>query len=92
IMAVDATTLKTIPVKLITHSSEVYIHELEHYGNIDNATAQKIEALWQTIMKKYLSISCNSEHISAPNSGHYIHLTDLNILENAIAHVICTLS
>lgn len=88
INAVETTTLNSIPVKLITHSSEVYIHELEHYANIDSITAQKIETLWQKIMKKYLSTSCNSEHITAPNSGHYIHLTDLNILENAIAHMV----
>ena len=42
--------------------------------------SQKIESIWQDLMKRYLSLSDDPEHITAPNSGHYIHLTDLEVL------------
>lgn len=83
--AIENSTLQDIPVKLLTHSSDFYIKELEYFGNLDTQTAQKVEYLWQDIMKRYLALSSNSEYIIAPNSGHYIHLTDFGILENTIS-------
>lgn len=85
--AVNSSALKGIPVKLITHSSDFYIKELEYYGNMDNETAQKIENLWQDIMKKLIKLSDRAEHIIAPNSGHYIHLTDYEVLKGAIEKI-----
>lgn len=82
--AIDTTILKNIPMKLITHSSNVYINELQHFGKMDKITAQKIEALWQDIMQRYMSISSASEHITAANSGHFIHLTDYEVLQSAV--------
>lgn len=82
--AIKNSSLKNIPVKLITHSSDIYIKELMHYINSDKQTAEKIEYLWQDIMKRYLGLSGEIEYIEAPNSGHYIHLTDFEILKNAI--------
>ncbi len=52
---------------------------------MDKKTAQKIEDLWQDIMKRYLDLSSETEHIIAPNSGHYIHLTDFKVLKNTIS-------
>ena len=84
LVMIGNSTLHDIPVKLLTHSSDVYIKELEYFGNLDAQTAQKIESLWQDIMKRYLSLSSNAEHIIATNSGHYIHLTDFEILKKSI--------
>jgi len=84
VKAVNDSSLKNIPIKLITHSSDFYIEELKYYGNMGEQTAKKIEDLWQDIMKRYLSLSNNTEHIIAPNSGHFIHLTDFDVLEKAI--------
>lgn len=76
--------LHDTPVILLTHSSNFFIKELEHFGNLDLQTAQKIESLWQEIMKRYLSLSSNTKYIMAQNSGHYIQLTDFEILRNSI--------
>ncbi len=84
VKAVDSKALHNLPVKIITHSSNFYIEELKYYGNMGEEMAKKIEYLWQDIMKKYLALSTNSEHITAPNSGHYIHLTDFEVLESVI--------
>jgi len=78
--AVSVSALTDLPIRLITHASDFYIKELEQYGGMDAKTAGKVEALWQDIMAKFLSLSRCSEHISAPNSGHYIHLTDEELL------------
>jgi pimeloyl-ACP methyl ester carboxylesterase len=84
VKAVKSSSLKNLPIKIITHSSEFYIKELEYYGNLDMLTAKKIESIWQDIMKRYLALSSETEHITAPNSGHYIHLTDFEVLKNAV--------
>jgi pimeloyl-ACP methyl ester carboxylesterase len=87
INTINNKTLKSLPVKLITHSSDFYINELQYFGNMDKTTAQKVEDLWQDIMKRYLSISHNTSHITAPNSGHFIHLTDYEILKSAVESI-----
>ena len=58
---------------------EVYAAK-EGYKVMDAKTADKVENLWQNIMKKYMRLSQRSEYITAPNSGHYIHLTDEELL------------
>ena len=49
--------------------------------------AEKIETLWQEIMLRFLSLSVNSWHRIASNSGHYIHLTDCALLETTIKSI-----
>lgn len=78
--AVSGSVLRDLPIKLITHASDVCIKELGQYGGMDAKTADKVENLWQNIMKKYMRLSQRSEYITAPNSGHYIHLTDEELL------------
>ncbi|MDF2686432.1 MAG: putative hydrolase [Clostridia bacterium] len=76
--------LKNIPIILMTHSSSIYVKELKEFAALDDEVALKVEALWQDIMKKYLKLSTDSKHIIASNSGHYIHLTDNELLESVI--------
>ncbi len=81
---INNSALQDMRVILLTHSSDFYIKELEHFGNLDLQTAQRVESLWQDIMKRCLSVSSNTKYVMAPNSGHYIHLTDFEILRNSI--------
>ena len=72
-----------IPLVLITHSSEFCIKETMEFGGTTRQEAEKIEDIWQQIMKEYLNFSRESKYIQAKNSGHYIHLLKPNlILEN----------
>ncbi|MEQ8156266.1 MAG: alpha/beta hydrolase [Clostridiaceae bacterium] len=82
--AIDNSLMGNIPIKIITHSSDLYIEELKYYGNMGEQTAKKVENLWQDIMKRYLHLSSNTEHITSPNSGHFIHLTDFEVLKNTV--------
>lgn len=81
---IDNQVLWEIPVVLLTHGSDFYIRELQQYGGMDETIAAKVETLWQELMLRYLKLSANSRHIVAQNSGHYIHLTDRELVEEAI--------
>lgn len=69
-----------IPLTLITHSSDFAIEESMQFGNNTRAFATKIEDMWQDLMKEYLDFSQKSIHIQADHSGHYIHLTEPELI------------
>ena len=73
-----------IPLYLICHTPEIMKKEIEYYGNTDNLTSTKIEKLWVEIMHEYLRLSNNNNFMQARNSGHSIHLSDPDIIWNAI--------
>jgi len=73
-----------IPLFLICHMPEIMKKEIEYYGNADNLTSTKVENLWVEIMKEYLKLSKKSDFMQARNSGHFIHLSDPEIIWNVI--------
>lgn len=77
-----------IPLVLITHSSTLAIEENMKFGNNTREFAAKVEEMWQNLMKEYLSFSEKSTWISAEKSTHYIHLTEPNLVVNALEKVI----
>jgi pimeloyl-ACP methyl ester carboxylesterase len=86
--AINNKKLGNIPMTIITHCSKIYIEELQKYCKLDIKTATKIENKWQEIMLKYIGLSKNSKALIAPNSGHFIHLTDYNIVKKAIFEIL----
>lgn len=69
-----------IPIVLITHNSEIEIKEICEFGSASKEQAEKIEGLWQQLMKEYLTFSKNSQYQCARKSSHYIHLTDMELV------------
>ena len=65
---------------LITHSSPKLIEEYVSIWGVDNALAEKVENIWQKLMEAMITFSKDSEKLVAPNSGHYMHLTDQEIV------------
>jgi hypothetical protein len=51
---------------------------------VDKDLAEKVENIWQKLMEAMITFSNNSEKLIAPNSGHYMHLTDQEIVLNEI--------
>ncbi len=49
-----------------------------------NQFATKVEELWQSLMQEYLTFSKQSVLLRANNSGHYIHLTDFEVIMQAL--------
>lgn len=72
----EAADFPDIPLILITHSSELAIEENMIFGSNSREFAEKIEWMWQEIMKEYLIYSKRSQWIQAKKSTHYIHLQE----------------
>ncbi|MBE6022969.1 MAG: alpha/beta hydrolase [Cellulosilyticum sp.] len=76
-----------IPLVLVTHSSELAIQENMQFGNNTREFAEKIEEMWQNIMKEYLTFSERSYWIQAQKSTHYIHLTEPKLVLEALIKI-----
>lgn len=76
----DPDTAPGMPVILVTHNSDIACREIQSFGGASDAQALKIEALWQEVMKSYLSCAQHGEWICAEHSSHYIHLTDPELI------------
>ncbi len=68
---------------LITHSSSKLIEEYVSLG-VGKDLAEKVENIWQKLMEGMITYSNSSEKLTAPNSGHYIHLTDKDLVQKEI--------
>ena len=75
-----------IPVRLITHASELEIKEIMEFGGLRYEEAEKVETLWQSMMREYLSFSGDAKPYEAKHSSHYIHLTDLELIGEVIGN------
>ncbi|MGN0339051.1 MAG: alpha/beta fold hydrolase [Lachnospira sp.] len=73
-----------IPVALITHGSEFETKEIMEFGQTTKEFAAEVEELWQSLMQEYLTFSEQSILLRANNSGHYIHLTDFEVIMQAL--------
>lgn len=69
-----------LSLTLITHSSEFAIEESMKFVNNTYEFAEKVENMWQSIMKEYLGFSQKSRYVQAKHSGHYIHLTEPELI------------
>ncbi|KXL52859.1 putative aminoacrylate hydrolase RutD [Anaerotignum neopropionicum] len=76
-----------IPLILITHTPQLVEKEIMEFGGASKETAKKIEKIWQDIMKEYLAFSAKSQLIQAKKSCHFIHLTEPELLENALVEI-----
>jgi len=77
-----------IPLVLITHSSTIAIEEIEKFGGLTKEAAEKVETLWQELMRQYLSFTASAKFIQATKSSHYIHLTEPDLLQSAISEMV----
>ena len=77
-----------IPLILITHSSTIAIEEIQKFGGLSKEEAAKVELLWQELMQEYLSFTPYSKFIQATKSSHYIHLTEPELLTEALAEMV----
>lgn len=73
-----------IPLVLITHTSAFSIKETMEFGRTKLEFATKVENLWQSLMKEYLSFSGVNQFVQAQNSGHFIHLTEPELIDESL--------
>lgn len=77
-----------IPLTLITHSSESAIEESMKFGGNTREFAARIEDMWQGIMLEYLDFSEEARHVQAEHSGHYIHLTEPELVMREVERML----
>jgi pimeloyl-ACP methyl ester carboxylesterase len=75
------------PLMLITHSSRASVDEWVTYVGMDKAFAERIEDLWQDIMRTCLALSTSSAWRQSDKATHYIHLTDPGIMYQALDEI-----
>lgn len=73
-----------IPLALVTHSSEFSIKEIMEFGHTSLEFAEKVEQLWQSLMKEYLQLSSVNKYIQANSSGHFIHLSEPQLIDESL--------
>ena len=73
-----------LPIVLITHGSEFETKEIMEFGQTTKDFATKVEELWQSLMQEYLTFSEQSILLRAKNSGHYVHLTDFEVIREGL--------
>ena len=76
-----------VPLVLITHDSEKAIEENMLFGHNTRAFAKRVEDIWQQVMKEALKLSDHSFYLSAKESTHYIHLSEPNLIEEALTYI-----
>lgn len=76
-----------IPLFLICHDPAVMTAEIEQYGGADEATAAKVDELWLASMKEYLAFSTQATFQQAAHSGHFIHLSNPDIVWETICKI-----
>lgn len=82
---VDKGDFPDVPLALITHTPAFSIRETMEFGHTDEVFAKKVEDIWQSFMLDHLAFSRVSRHIQAQNSGHFIHLTEPERIDEALA-------
>lgn len=73
-----------LPLVLVTHTSEYSIKEIMEFGQTTRVLAEKVEQIWQELMQKYLAFSKVSKLIRARDSGHYLHLSEPELINEAL--------
>jgi pimeloyl-ACP methyl ester carboxylesterase len=77
-----------IPVRVLYHNPQVMIEEIMNFGRLTETEATHIEHVWRTIIENsYVHLSDDYFFEIAEKSGHFIHLTDQELLLQTIQEV-----
>ena len=74
----------SIPFTVITGTSK----SRETEDGLDPKVGRAFMNIWMDLQKNYLSLSTNSKHILAPNSGHYVQLDEPQIVVEAVREMV----
>jgi pimeloyl-ACP methyl ester carboxylesterase len=83
-----AGTFPRVPVKIIYHSPRRMVREMTMLGGLQRDDAEEVESIWQQLVRAYLKLSPQGEWIVAPESGHYIHLDQPDLVVREIRAMI----
>jgi pimeloyl-ACP methyl ester carboxylesterase len=73
-----------VPVKVLYHSPEKMIDEIVRRSSLGREDAERVEKIWQELVREYLSLSSESEWIVEGSSSHFIHLDAPGVVLEAV--------
>jgi pimeloyl-ACP methyl ester carboxylesterase len=73
-----------VPVIVLYHSPKVIVDEIVQYGRLRREEAEKVEALWEELVREYLTLSPKSRWVAAEGSGHFIHLQSPDLVVRTV--------
>ncbi|MFI7677302.1 alpha/beta fold hydrolase [Actinophytocola sp. NPDC049390] len=77
----DVASAGDIPVQVVQHGKPYLAEAVPEYG-------QDMEQAWAQGQRKWLAVSSDSTLVTAPNSGHYVHVDEPEVAVRAIQQVV----
>ncbi len=77
-----------VPVKILYHSPRRMVREMTLLDGLQRDSAEEVETIWQQLTRAYLKLSPHGEWIVAPESSHYIHLDQPELVTREIAEMV----
>lgn len=77
-----------VPVRVLYHSPKVIVDEIVQFGRLRREEAEKVEELWEELVREYLILSPKSRWIEAEGSGHLIHLQSPDLVVRTVLDLI----
>ncbi len=87
----SAGTFPPVPLKVIYHSPRRMVREMMRHKGLQRDDAEEVEQIWQQLVRAYLRLTPRSEWIVAPESGHYIHLDQPELVIDEIRLLVLAL-
>jgi hypothetical protein len=77
-----------VPIRVITHSSEKMIARISRSGGLSVDDAQRVETLWQELIRAHTGLAPDSRLIVAKTGGHNIHLDEPEIVTRTVLELV----
>ncbi len=73
-----------VPLRILYHDPETVIKDRMLFGRLNLQEARTVEALWRELTEEQLKLSDDSRLVMARHSGHDLHLTEPDLVVNAV--------
>jgi pimeloyl-ACP methyl ester carboxylesterase len=77
-----------VPLRVLVHDRNIMRDAIVRHGDLSRDDADKVENLWQELMRAYGSLSTQSKIIAAETGSHLIHLTQPDVVIGMISEVL----
>jgi len=79
-----------VPVRVLYHSPRRMVREMTMLNGLQREDAEEVEDIWQQLVRAYLKLSPHGQWIVAPESGHYIHLDEPDLVVREVLGLVAS--
>ena len=80
--------LPPVPLRVLVHNSEMMRDVIMRRGDLSRDDADKVENLWQELMRAYSSLAAQGKLVQTMSSSYLIHLTQPDIVVQNVLEVV----